>query len=217
MVLGERLADALRTLREESAWETYSTLFGEMDDRFLEVLTNKKLYSMLHAVANFRNKHAHGGTAGDEEVRRNLGELEEKLLTAYELIGDRFGSCRIISPVSSTLSGGIHHYKVKNLVGPYTLFKEDLAETVRTMDSEYLYALNRNSRVPIELLPFFKIVRFQETKQDVCYFYNRLEKGGIFRWISFYYEQGSEIYEPDERLSNVLLALTMSPVQQQQR
>jgi len=217
VVLGERLADALRTLREESAWDTYNKLFGGLDDGLVELLTNKKLYSMLHAVVNFRNKHAHGGTEGDEEVQRDLDELKEWLPKAYELIADRFATFRIVSPVSSTLSGGIHHYKVKNLVGPYTLFKEDSAETVRTMDSDLLYVLHRNSTMPIELLPLFKIVRFQATKQDVCYFYNRLEKRDTFRWVSFYYEQGSEIYEPDERASNALTILTASPVQQQQK
>jgi hypothetical protein len=217
VILGERLADVLRTLREESAWDAYNKLLGGLDDGLVELLTNEKLYSMLHEVANFRNKHAHGGTEGDEEVQRDLDELKELLPKAYELIADRFTTFRIVSPVSSTLSGGVHHYKVKNLVGPYTPFEEDSAETVRTMDSEILYVLHRNSTVPIELLPLVKIVRFQATKQDVCYFYNRLEKGNTYRWVSYYYEQGSEIYEPDERASNALSVLTASPVQQQQK
>ncbi len=212
VLLGQRLAEAFRVLQQEATWERYCGLFGGPGDRFLELVTNEKLYSMLHAVVDLRNKHAHGGSAGDEEAERKLNEVEEWLPNAYEIISDRFASCRIMSPVSGTYVRGTHHYKVKNLVGPNTPFKEDSAETVRTMDSARLYVLYGKSHAPIELLPFFKMIRLPDTKQEICFFYSSREKKGVYRLVSYYYEYGSEVREADEGLNVALSLLTTSPL-----
>jgi hypothetical protein len=44
------------------------------------------------------------------------------------------------------------------------------------------------------------------TEQNACYFYNRVERDGV-RWISYHFENESEIVKPDDEVLQALSLL----------
>ena len=71
------------------------------------------------------------------------------------------------------------------------------------MDVTKLYMLHEGQNSPVELLPFIRYN--QESK--ACYYYNKVESGNT-RWVSFHYEETSEIQVPlDEKFEEVLNVL----------
>jgi hypothetical protein len=202
VILGQRLASIFRKKRHDtSKWNHYREIFGSPQDAFIDLVSEHELYDMLEEAVKIRNNLAHGGALGDEQAHECLSKLEDYLRQLRQLMSDKLKTCLIVAPLSSEYREEMYHYKVKKLVGPYTTFKEGPVETVGPMDSRKLYVLHAGSQVPVELLPFFKIIQAPKTKQDACYFYNRFDKKeNKVRWVSYYYEKESAVSESDDRM-----------------
>ena len=188
--LGKRLATIFRAMQKDAAtWERYNQLLGQPDDDFVSLATDSTLYEVLNKLILLRNDLAHAGVAGVEESQEHLSALEGYLDQVRQIVSSRFKRSVLVSPLSSEYRDQVYDYKVKKLVGPYTSFMEGRVTTVRPMDAKRLYMLHGDSQTPIELLPFFKIIRAPRTGIDACYFFSKLVKDkatkeDTVRWVS---------------------------------
>ena len=66
------------------------------------------------------------------------------------------------------------------------------------LDSGRLYLLERGSHKALELVPLVTIMRGPKTGEEACYFYNRIQKDGRVRWISYHFRAESEILREDD-------------------
>lgn len=199
------LAKATRTLlNEKENKEIVLSLFGAPSSDFLDFITNKKIFTILDDVREYRNKwKGHGGVSSNQEDLNRVTLLEQKLNNLRQEIKDAFANCRIIFAESSKYRNGVFHYKAKELVGNRTPFNEIEIESLIPLDESKLYFLHENQNKPIELLPFIKYN--QESK--ACYFYNSIESNDI-RFVSFHFEKNSEFTEAlDEKFEEVLKIL----------
>ena len=198
------LAKATRSLLNPDKKEITLSLLGRPNSSFLNFITSKSVFNILDTVRQYRSDwKAHGGVSGEEENQTRLTILEEKLNELRKIVKDSFSTCRIVVPGTSSYENGLFKYKVKVLIGNRTPFNEIDVESTKPMDVTKLYMLHEGQNSPVELLPFIRYN--QESK--ACYYYNKVESGNT-RWVSFHYEETSEIQVPlDEKFEEVLNVL----------
>jgi len=202
------LAKATRTLlNEKDNSKLCAEVFGNPSKEFFNFVTSKGIINLLNDVREYRNKwKGHGGVSSEQENKNRVTILEQKLTELRALIREGFSDCRLISATTNTYSNGVYTFKAKELIGNRTPFNEIEIESLIPLDVSKLYFIHSGQNRPIELLPFIKYN--QEAK--ACYFYNSIE-GSNVRWVSFHYEEISELNEQlDEKFNEILNILKLS-------
>ena len=205
--LTANLLKSVRTLintNDKDEKDIFFDLLGKPSSEFLNLITSKKIIPILDNVREYRNDwKGHGGVAGEQENINRLTLLEKELNSLRQVIQGAFDDCRLISATTGDYKNGIHNYKAKELVGNKTPFNEIKVISLKPLDKDKLYFVHQNHNEPIELLPFIKFN--QESK--ACYFYNSIKTTNV-RWISFHFEQESELYEAvDEKFEELFKIL----------
>ena len=168
-------------------------MFGNPNNEFMEMLSDKAIFSIFQTAADYRNRwKGHGGVVSTEDAQTRLVLLTNCLSQVRQIISDKYSSAILIAPQSCEYRDGVYYYQVKVLTGTRTTFKKQIVETLKPMDSRKLYILHNNQFIPVELLPFIRLMESPKTQQNACYFYNRLSDGDI-RWVSYYFEPESEV------------------------
>jgi hypothetical protein len=60
-----------------------------------------------------------------------------------------------------------------------------------------LYMLEDGASLLLPLRHLFQLRRIPESAADACYFYDRVEEGGV-RWVSYHYEAEAEVVHADD-------------------
>ena len=60
-----------------------------------------------------------------------------------------------------------------------------------------IHAGGRREVPPLPLRHLFQLPRSPESAADACYFYDRVEEGGV-RWVSYHYEAKAEVVHADD-------------------
>jgi len=209
LTIAERLA---RFTREElnkksTRKEKYLELFKTERISFIESLTNKELFKILKEVKDLRNRKAHGGVETHEFDLQNLKRLEIKLSKIRNIIHNYEGII-LGKPGSCEISDGIYKYKITNLMGSRNIFKEQECDLIAPMDPKFLYLLDVNYKIPLQLLPFIKFSESPSQEKNACYFYNHINREGV-HWVSYHFKKENELTEKDQSFENYLKILSM--------
>ena len=209
--MGRKLSKTIRKLLDNSNDRIRCLdAFGNPDEEFLKILTNKTLFSVLDEVSSYRNLwKGHGGIAGQQKNKERLLQLEKNLSDIYGVISYRFDTCDLLSPEDSTLTAGVRYHNVKLLKGNKTPFEKKEIKTIVEMDTSKLYILHENQLKPIMLLPLICMRGSPETQKNACYFYNRMV-GNDVRWVSYHFDKESDITEIDKEGVKLALNLILS-------
>ncbi|RQD82000.1 MAG: hypothetical protein D5R96_06105 [Methanocalculus sp. MSAO_Arc2] len=201
IILCRRAGRQIRTrLSSHTEQEGMVGLFGKPGREFIDMVTNKRLFSLFDEVADLRNDwKGHGGIVGEREYEQRLVTLESYLIRCRETIRDHFGDVMLIRPGAGEYHDGIFTYQVKSLTGSRPRFQVTTISSLIPLDTRKLYLYPRDSGEPLELLPFFRLVEHPATGEPAWYFYNRIE-GKRVRWVSYHYEAVSEFEEDNEEV-----------------
>jgi hypothetical protein len=206
VVLGERLAKATRRLMSSNraTADRCLELFARPEAAFVEMVSNKDEYEILHDVLDCRNRwKGHGGVCSSVEMHKRLSVLEELLSGTRGIISERYEQSMMLAPVDSEYSDGIYNYRARLLRGYATPFARMSVQTRVPMDSRKLYILHEDQLQPLELLPFVQLGSSPTSEQNACYFYNRIEQDGA-RYVSYHFGDESEISGPNDVVEKVL-------------
>ena len=88
-------------------------------------------------------------------------------------------------------------------MGTDTIFKKEHVSTLVPMDDDKIYLIYTSHKMPIEVLPFFRMMPGPKDEKNACYYYNKVEKDGI-RWISYHFDKEAERTEPDQALIEII-------------
>ncbi len=206
--VSSKLSKEIRKLNNnEDDRNLLKNIFGNPNQEFIELVSTKLINSVMDEVATLRNKwKGHGGVANDKEYNNRNKILENYLNNIKEVLIEGFSDVRLIQPISMELEGGVFYNTVRDLTGTRTKFREIPIETAQALDKTYLYLIHPHELIPIPLLPLIKMRPSPATEQNACYFYNRINDGGSTRWVSYHFEQESEVIDEDPTL-NVALEL----------
>lgn len=193
MTIGERFAKFTRQMLQDPGQRSLCLrMFRTNRANFVEALSKQELYTALKTVNNYRNEwKAHGGVESEQEQERRLAALETELARIRDIFRGVFDDLLLISPKQSEYRGGTFHYTVTNLMGSRTIFRQRTVQTAEPMDAEKLFLLDLNSHEPLELLPLMAMFTSPQSKEQACYFYNRMDKEGM-RWVSYHFDEEAE-------------------------
>ena len=88
-------------------------------------------------------------------------------------------------------------------MGSRSIFPQIEVQTSIPMEKDKIYLLDLSTHTPLEIIPFFRMMPSPKTEENVCYFYNRVEKDGV-RWISYYFERDPELIRHDEIIMEII-------------
>jgi len=205
-VLSANLSKAIRRfIQDKNKRDICISLLGNPSETFLSMISSKSIINILDEVCNLRNQwKGHSGISGEEENKRRVSTLEQKLNIFRKNISDAFEDLRILSPTTSSYEDGVYLYNAKELVGARTPLREITIKSLIPLDRKKLYLSNLGQNKPVELLPF---IRFIESSCAI-YFYTSIQSKSV-RWVSYHFEEKSEIrQEANEELFKVFELLT---------
>ena len=131
-------------------------------------------------------------------------ELLERFRT---LIGYRWDSWLLVTPVSNRYSQGMYHYEVQDVVGSSIPFARREITTNQPMEDGNLYLVNPESHHVCHLIPLVRLAAIPEdvSSQGACYFFNRQNsKDRNLRYVSYHYEKQTELIEEFPRARELL-------------
>lgn len=205
VVRGQRLAETTRRLLGNDKQVAFCLgLYKTETKGPAEALSGKDLFAALASAKGYRNDwKGHGGIADESEYARRLTLLEAELTRIRETLGSVFENWWLIRPGKNEYSRGLYHYVGDKLLGSRQIFKEVKIQTSTVMDKNELYLIDTETRDPLQLLPFFRMLPSSPAEKNACYFYSRLQADGV-RWVSYHYEPEAEIIRADEVLPRVI-------------
>jgi hypothetical protein len=180
------------------------SLFKTRDSAKIEAISSKAAFFVLEKASRYRNDwKGHSGIVGAKEQTRRLTLLQEELTRLWEALGLAFEDWWLVRPGANEFSRNIYHFRAENLSGSRQIFRQIDIETTVVMDSDELYFFDATTRLPLQLLHFFRMMPSPETEEIACYFYNRLEKEAV-RWVSYHFEGKAERLEPDPAILSLI-------------
>lgn len=169
-------------------------------------LINKDLYIILDDVSKKRNDWlGHSAPVTNEESKKRCEILRSNLDKIYDQLFELFNKYELVSPRKEMVyEDGIYHIKVDVIVGSDTNFERKSIAVTKPLSIKKLFLLEEGNAQALEVLPFVKLRASPTTALNSCYFYNRTEKDGDYRWLSYHFENESIVTEGDELLHKVI-------------
>ncbi|MBR1369186.1 hypothetical protein RJ53_06635 [Methanocalculus chunghsingensis] len=184
-------------------------LFGNPPRGFIDLITDKRLFTLFDEVADLRNDwKGHGGIVSIAGYEERLATLEEYLKRYQRIVRDHFTDVTLVIPGSGEYRDGIFTYKADALMGSRSRFRTIHLQTRIPLDTGKVYLHAQGSSEPLELLPLFRLERHPKTGAPAWYFYNRID-GRSVRWISYHYEASPEFEEENDEVYQTMKRLLL--------
>lgn len=210
-LIAERLSsESASTLKkadgENDEANILKQMYGTADMQVLEMLSHKKLLSALQKANKIRNDNlGHSGAIGDDVAKQIHEELMDLVYQLRSVFGRLWNRFELLQPGSIHYRSGIYHISCKRVVGTRSApFEEREYESIIPLEADCLYLFDSVSRTGLKLQPFVEVIPSPERQAMACFIFNRIDKSST-RWVSYHFDQESEISHPS---SGVLSALS---------
>lgn len=208
VIYGEQLAKLTRELMSSGNKDRCLRMYRKKKKGLIEVISSKKVFQVLKTTKDYRNDwKGHGGIEGERESKSRLKLLEVELIKIREAFGDIFEDSQLIKPGKGYFESGLYKSRCSLLMGTRSTFKEIAVKTMSGIDINQLYLIEEGHYEPLEILPFIRLLPSPNTNENVCYFYNRIDKNGV-RMVSYYFDRDSEINIPEDNISSIFNSFT---------
>ncbi len=166
------------------------SLFHVADLAPIEILTSKKLLSLLQKTNDYRNRWTgHGGAVGPAEATERHKLLRLELDQVRELFGASFLRFELLEPrEAEILPGPLYRCNARRVMGSNPAFEHSVVELTSPAYTGGLYLHNPGHDQALNLIGFVKV---KNTPQPACYFFNREDLTGT-HMVSYH-----SVDEPD--------------------
>lgn len=207
----ERLASASAAVLKKSDQEKdqmiiLEQIYGTHERQVLEMISHKKLLQVLQAANKIRNDNlGHAGAIGEDAARQIHEELLDLVYQLRGVFGRRWNRYELLQPGMLRYKAGTYYITCKRIMGTRSSpFEEREYESIMPLETDCLYLFDSMSRTGLKLQPFVEVIPSPERQAVACFIFNRVDKDGA-RWVSYHFDQESEITHPS---SGVLSALS---------
>ncbi len=209
MNLHKRLANTAHRMLSEGpdGIRRCCELFAARDRELVETISSRDLSRILDDARQTRNEWSHSGVASPHDYARRLRELEGMLAGTQACLATSFETWELIKPGAAMFSDGVYEYTVTVLMGTNPPFQKEQVQVEHPLDSASLYLLYSGNKSALELVPLLRMMAGQKTREEACYFYNRIQPDGNVRWISYHFHAEPEIVLADQRIVRFLSEL----------
>ncbi len=190
--------------KQENLWQR---LYGTTDLKVMEMISDSKLLGVLQQANKVRNDWAHSGAIDEDTAKSVHDQLVVLVNSLRGLFGRNWQRYELIQPDGGAYRQGLHHITSKRVMGTRSApFKERVYESRDPLEAGSLYLFDSVHQSGLELRPFIEVIPSPEKKAVACYIYSRLEKKGA-RWLSYHFEQESEISHASQGVADTLDSL----------
>ena len=186
-------------------------LYAAGTTSWLTKLCAPEVSQMLTRAASIRNTYAgHGGAMGKAQATsldEDLCDLVEELRNLW---GRHWNQYELLQIDKMAYSGGQFTFESPRIMGANGQFERVSRATTTPMDSRQLYFLAEGASKGLKLLPLVRVMPSPSEVANACYFYNRSDGDGQ-RFVSYHFEQESEVCRYFEDTAMVVQQLTIPP------
>ncbi|MBN1954382.1 MAG: hypothetical protein JW900_04945, partial [Anaerolineae bacterium] len=188
-------AKVLRRLAGQGPARQQTTeLFQTSNGEVLAMLGSSSLVRILSETNRYRNSWTgHGGIVSDREARERHDMLAAHMEEVRGVFGTVWEQYTLVRPGPMEFAAGIYQCTVQRVMGNRTPFETMVVELEHPLEREQLYLVVTDERRALPLLPFIKVLPSPETAQNACYFYNRQQRSGELRFVSYHFEPQGEL------------------------
>jgi hypothetical protein len=196
------LKQSERSSEKEEIWQR---IYCTPDRRIVEMICSSSLLGILQRANKIRNDwQGHSGAISEETAKGVHSQLFDLVQQLRGIFGGNWKRYELIQPDSSRFRGGLHYITCKRLMGTRSApFEERIYESKHPLETETLYLFDPLSQTGLQLRPFIEVIPSPERRAVACFIFNRLEKESA-RWISYHFEQESEISHASQGVNEAL-------------
>lgn len=197
-----------RKFLEEKKEDLVFDLFKTRNREFLERLLSKRLVSIIQGVNTRRNDWlGHTGHVTDSVAASRDESLGKDIQTVREIFGLLWEEYQLLEPGYCKHVDGVFQYQAKKVMGTRTPFQTETVTVSEAMSDGHLYLKGANEMRGLKLLPLVKILASPATEENACYFYNRLDKDGGIKFLSYHSGSEGEVIDKFSDVSGALLQM----------
>ena len=207
----ERLASASSSALGKANEDTdkiniLEQIYGTSERQVLEMLTHKQLLQVLQSANKIRNDNiGHSGAIGEDAAKQIHKELLDLVYQLRGIFGRRWNRYELLQPGPIRYKDGVYNVTCKRIIGTRSSpFEEREYESIVPLETDCLYLFDSVCGTGLKLQPFVEVIPSPEKQAVTCFIFNRVDRDSA-RWVSYHFEQESEIYHPS---SGVLTALS---------
>ena len=145
-------------------------------------------------------------------VRKKLSSETNNSLpkskTLRGVIADTWVETQLIHGLHCRLRRDLYENEVGILMGSNTPFITAQRTTVTALDVEHLYLLKEDSTRALKLIPLIQVGSSPQSAKNACYFFNRLEREGGARFVSYHFTDKPELSGQFTDATDVIKFLT---------
>ena len=170
-------------------------MFRVVDTRSLGVLTDSRLRNILQQANKIRNDwDGHGGAMSEASAKDVHDRLYALVQQTREVFGRKWQAFELIQPGTFVYRNELFSVTSNRLMGTRCYpFEERVYESEDPLETGGLYLFDSVSRRGLKLLPFVTVMPSPEQSADACYVLSRAGNDGNSRWVSYHFEQESQI------------------------
>lgn len=172
-------------------------------------LARTELADVLSKGVKFRNDSSHGGIIAGAEARLRHEKLLSEVQRLREVMEGLWDDVQMVRCLQCKPRRGMFDNEVAILKGSNSEFLKEIQPMPSWLDVEQLYLLSLKTGHALKLLPLLQVGASPPSAKNACYFFNRLEKGGI-RFVSYHFVDQPERTEKFEDTASAILELTRS-------
>ncbi len=209
----ERLASAsstaLRKADEEAdEMSILGQIYGTPERQVLEMLSHKKLLQVLQSANKIRNDNlGHAGAVGEDAAKQIHEELLDLVYQLRSVFGRRWNRYELLQPGAIRFKAGVYYITCKRIIGTRSSpFEERVYESIMPLEADCLYLFDSVCRTGLKLQPFVEVIPSPERQAVACFIFNRVDRDSA-RWVSYHFDQESEISHPSSGVLNALSRL----------
>ena len=168
-------------------------IFADPSLELPQALSRKELATILSTTNKMRNDWSgHGGVVGQEVAQLRNEQLLAEVEKLREVFAEVWSQSQLIHAIHCRPRRGLFENEVALLMGSNSEFLKETRPMGTWLDVERLYLFNKGSGQALKLLPLVQVGPSPKSAKNACYFFNRLERDGGARFISYHF-----IDEPD--------------------
>ncbi|GGL69936.1 hypothetical protein GCM10010095_63450 [Streptomyces anthocyanicus] len=166
--------------------------FADAPPDFLQTLLSTDVTNLFAEVIHLRNTWSgHSGATSEDSLKEQLATMTGHMHTLRNLIGAGWQDLPLVRAGSARVRNGVFHHDVDLAMGPNTPFRQERIPSSSALEEDGLYLLPREGGSALRLAPLVELQPGAFGANSDCYFYNRLQTGGI-RFVAYHEAAESE-------------------------
>jgi len=212
-IILERLSSTCSSILKDSEnqsdkRELWQRIYGSPDREVLKMLSNSEILGLIQQANKLRNDwQGHRGALSEDTAKSVHDRLFDLVQQIRGIFGRNWERYEMIQPGSGRYRQGMYFFTCRRLMGTRsTPFEEQVYQSRHPLEEDALYLFDSVNGTGIQLRPLIEVIPSPEKQAMACFIFSRIEKHTT-RWISYHFEQESEIKHSSKGVEETLSML----------